>query len=136
MVSKATEELNSMNPEVPSLEVTPAPKTSESLPELSGEMRADFKTRFKPGNPGRLKGVKNNSTRLREALLSSVGRQALRRFKNRLNGKSSAREFEKAVDQVISLLGPSKPLVSVDASTHTHFTVVLDGQQPNPAQSE
>lgn len=83
-------------------------------------------TEFKPGNPGRLKGVKNHSTRLREALLSQVGRQGIRRFKQRLNGSSSPREFEKAFDQLIALLGPAKPLAVIDNSTHTHFTVVLD----------
>ena len=88
---------------------------------------------FKPGNPGRPKGVKNHSTRVREALLAAVGRSAVRRFKHRLNGASDPKQFEKAMDQVISLLGPSKPLVAIDQSKHTHFTLILEDDGSNPS---
>ena len=101
----------------------PAPENNDVI-----RPRRGVATQFKAGNPGRPKGAKNHSTRVREALLACVGRQALRRFKQRLNKSSNPKEYEKALDQVITLLGPSRPLVEVDNSKHTHFTVVLDGQ--------
>ncbi len=88
---------------------------------------------FAPGNPGRPKGAKNHATRVREQLLACMSRRAIKRFKHRLNGNSGSREFEKAVDQVISLIGPSKPLVEIDNSKHTHFTVVLESDAKQPA---
>lgn len=101
----------------------------DAAPQIIGDIRPrpGLATQFKKGQGGRPRGVKNHSTRIREALLSQVGRQAIRRFKQRLNGASGAREFDKALDQVIALAGPGKPLAVIDQSQHTHFTVVVDG---------
>lgn len=116
-----------MNSEAPAEIQAPLSDTGKSG---VNRFRPSPATEFKPGNPGKLKGTKHHSTRVREALLSQVGRQAIARFKQRLNKSRNPKEFEKALDQVIALLGPSKPLVAIDQSQHTHFTVVLDGTEP------
>ena len=86
---------------------------------------------FSKGNPGRPKGSLNHSTRVRQQLLSCVGRDSLRLWKRQLR---DPKKFVKAMDQVIALLGPSKPLVEIDNSQHTHFTVVLDGTTQPPVK--
>lgn len=101
---------------------TPAVQNGEKRYNLAG---TDGK--FLRGNPGRPKGAKNQATRIREQILACMGRKAFKRLKQRLNGCSSPRDFEKALDQVIAVLGPGKPLVAIDQSKHTHFTVILDG---------
>jgi hypothetical protein len=89
-----------------------------NLPGTNGRLLA--------GNPGRPRGSKNKSTLVREWLASSVNRDTVRIFRQHLRRPSSKSEFNKAMDQLIAILGPSKPF-SVDQSKHTHFTVVVDG---------
>ena len=85
---------------------------------------------FLKDNPGRPKGSKNHSTRVREMLVATANRDTARIFRQHLRRPRNPSEFVKALDQLICLLGPAKPLVEIDNSKHTHFTVVLDGQQP------
>ena len=97
---------------------------------LSVEKRFNLPGRkgFVKGNPGKQHGQINHSTRVRNQLLACVGRDSLRLWKRALR---DPKKFVKAMDQVIALLGPGKPLV-LDQSQHTHFTVVVDGNEPRP----
>lgn len=109
---------------------------TDSKPVVSRLKNGQFAPGYVQNPAGRGKGVKNHSTRVREALLAQVGRGALRRFGNRLNKGSSRRDFSKAMDHVIALLGPSKPLIDIDNSKHTHMTVILDGTKEPARGSE
>lgn len=85
---------------------------------------------YKPGqsgNPaGRPKGAKNRHNAIREMLVGCANRDTMRIFKRRLQRPEDRATFTKAMDQLIALIGPAKPLVEIDQSHHTHLTVVVD----------